>query len=529
MPVSRQNFDMPPIHRLPAALLLLLAGGSVVGCAAQQLETSRVETGEILGGLASDVAAQRSAARERTATEVEVVADVVDVPELVDLAAALQLAARHNRDLLRDREGLVLSALALRNARNDVGPRLSGSLAWLASGGEGAEERRTSSGTLGLTGLLPTGAEATASVDASQTHESGGLDGAGGGLELRVRQPLLRGFGRESAYEQLTDAQRQALYDVRTFELSREDLALRVQQAYYDLIAQRRVIGNRERSLEQFEYLKRRSERLFEVGRVSEVDTFRATREYLTAENALVDARQRYASQLDRFKILLGLPTDVDFEVGEDIPEPRPLAYDGEEALQLALANRLELMTARDQLEDAERRLRIRRQEVLPQLDVEAVYDRRDDSVDTRVGDLGFGEDRYSVGLSLELPLDRVRERSSLRRARIELSRSRRALSLTEDQVLLDVRDALRDLRSADSSLRIQREIVVSEERNVKIARLRFSNGEIGNRDLTDALTNLADAQDRLVREQVNVETARFQLLSALGLLVVGEDGTWLE
>ena len=77
-----------------------------------------------------------------------------------------------------------------------------------------------------------------------------------------------------------------------------------------------------------------------------------------------------------------------------------------------------------------------------------------------------------------------------------------RELSLTEDRVILEVREALRSLRSSESSLKIQEQIVASEEKNVKIARLRFERGEIGNRDLTDALTNLVDAKDRYVRDQ---------------------------
>jgi len=56
--------------------------------------------------------------------------------------------------------------------------------------------------------------------------------------------------------------------------------------------------------------------------------------------------------------------------------------------------------------------------------------------------------DTYSLGLSLELPLDRVRERGALRAARIELDRARRGLSLKEDSVILEVRDAMRNLRS---------------------------------------------------------------------------------
>jgi outer membrane protein TolC len=75
----------------------------------------------------------------------------------------------------------------------------------------------------------------------------------------------------------------------------------------------------------------------------------------------------------------------------------------------------------------------------------------------------------------------------------------------------------------------IQEQIVASEEKNVKIAQLRFERGEIGNRDLTDALTNLADAKDRYIREKANAETARLRLMRSLGLLRMNADGTWQE
>ena len=64
----------------------------------------------------------------------------------------------------------------------------------------------------------------------------------------------------------------------------------------------------------------------------------------------------------------------------------------------------------------------------------------------------------------------------------------------------------MRDFRSAANSVAIQRQIVTTEEKNAKVAFLRFQNGEISNRDLTDAENNLVDARNRLVREKVNLE-----------------------
>jgi outer membrane protein TolC len=510
----------------------LLASLAALGaCSTAQLALSERQTGAILTDLDARVAAEREAARLAAEAKPQPKeAPAPEVPPVLALDDALKIAGRQNRDLATSREGLTLSALALLDAENAVGPRLAGAVSSLLVGDDRAEEIRTNAGTLSVTSLLPTGATATVEGEASHRHGLGdeASTSAGSSVTATIRQPLLRGAGYEASHEILTDAKRQALYDVRAFELTRQDLALDVQSDFYGIVTQKQVIRNRELSLASFEFLKRRTDRLFELGRASEVDKFRAAREYLTAENDLVDARQELDSRLDRLKIRLGLSTSVTIDVAEEIPTRKPIELDLRRAVDVALLNRLDLMTARDTVEDSERRLRIRERDLLPDLGVEAVGRRASDPDSRRVSS-PLERDSWSLGVSLELPLDRVRERNALRAARIELDRSRRGLSLLEDSVILDVRDALRTVRSAELSFSIQEQIAASEEKNVRIANIRFQNGEIGNRDLTDALTSLADARDRLVREKANVETARTRLLRALGILYLDAEGTWRE
>jgi outer membrane protein TolC len=500
-------------------------------CAEHQFALSRAETDAILSDLSRGVESERREARAAQGPAAQVEREQPTVPDRLGIVDALRIAHGFNRGLRSDREGLVLSALTLVNARRNVGPRFTGSVTSLIRSAEHDERVRSSEAALGVLGLLPTGAEVSlpGTAGTSRGDEDPRSSAVDGAVTARISQPRLSGAGYEASHEFLTDAERQALYDVRDVELRRQDLALRVQRDFYGIVAQKTVVRNREATLAQFEFLKRRSETLFAVDRVSEVDKFRAAREALTAENSLVDARQELASRLDRFRVLLGIDPDVSIEVVDDIPEVTVEDVRLEDALEIALRNRIELMTARDQVDDAERRLRIRTQELLPQLRLVAERTRASRTGDRHLDSLAFGEDDYSAALELELPLDRVRERSALRAARVELSRNRRAQAELEDQVILSVRESLRDYRSSANSLAIQRQIVTSEEKNSKVARLRFENGEIGNRDLTDAQNNLVDAQDRLVRERVNVELARVQFLRDLGVLTLEEDGTWVR
>ena len=495
------------------------------------LELSERETTAILAGIDARVEGERAQALKilndpYAVTRAE---KPIEVPDEVGLADALRIAANHNRDLMTRSEAVILSAVSLRNAQNDVGLRMAGSVNYLLTGGEDQDRRKSDGTTLSLTDVLPTGAVATVRGSADKGWGTGDTPSSANGFwEIGIRQPLLSGFGYEASHEQLTDAEQQALYDVRDFDLSRQDLAIRVQSDFYDLVAQARVIKVRETTKVSFQFLKRSSQALFDVGRASEIDKFRAARDYLNAENDLIDAQQLFDTRLDRFKILLGLDTEIAVNIADEIPEPEPFDIPLERIIDVALVNRLELMTRRDQVLDAERRLRIREQELLPQLDVEAVH-RRASENERRYSDLSYDRDSYSLGLSLELPLDRVRERGNVRRARINLDRARRDLALNEDTILAEARDSLRNLRSAEYSFDIQVKIAASEEKNVKIARLRFEQGRITNLDLTDALTALADAQIRVIRERARVASARLQLLRDAGVMFMKEDGSWVD
>ena len=78
-------------------------------------------------------------------------------------------------------------------------------------------------------------------------------------------------------------------------------------------------------------------------------------------------------------------------------------------------------------------------------------------------------------------------------------------------------------------SLAIQEELIQGQDKNVKIAQLRFERGEISNRDVTEAKEALLDAQNSLINEKVNYEISRLGLLRELGILFIDDRGMFKE
>src|SRR5690606_9756295 len=152
----------------------------------------------------------------------------------------------------------------------------------------------------------------------------------------------------------------------------------------------------------------------------------------------------------------LGLPTTVTIELVDQQPELVPVDMDEESAVRAALANRLDLRTLRDRIADEERQLAIAENTLLPALNLDASY-----GLDGIGGRFSGSEPRdwsSSVGVTMEVPLQRTRERNFLRNAQIALEQARRGYDLERDRLAIDVRDQLRQLRSIEQQVVLQRE-----------------------------------------------------------------------
>jgi len=451
-------------------------------------------------------------------------------PELLDLEGALAIAFRSNRGFADRKDSLYLSALSLTGTRWTFSPQVTATLGYLFADVAGAPWSQGADLDLGVSQLLPFGG--SASVSAGTSYSDGGDSSAddpsyGSSLSFQLTQPLLRGAGHEVAFESLVQAERDLVYAIRDFELFREDFAIDVARRFYDLVEQKKAIENQRASLDGFVFDREKAEAFFRVGRTTELDVLRARRNELDSRNALIEAEEGYLLALDRFEIFLGLPATAAVDVQGDPPAFVPGRYDVDSAVEVALRNRLDVLNRREQLEDVERSVRIARNGLLPDLDLSF-----GSGFSTGPGpELGGGSlqnDSYTVGLTLDLPLDRVSERNGYRSAQFALARARRSYDEFEDQLVVEIRSAFRELERRFQSLEIQRRLIEDQQRNVEIAELRFERGELPNRDVVEARLSLLEAQNSLIDEQVSYEVARLQLLRNMGILFIDENGMWM-
>ena len=297
--------------------------------------------------------------------------------------------------------------------RNQFSWFFTGSLAALLTDTDAIHHSNVNTGRLGVSKILPTGG--TLRVDGNTLVRGDGSEGGYVGdssISVSLSQPILRDAGYEVSHNPLTQAERNVVYAIRDFELFREDFTISVVDAFYSLAAQLVEIENAERNLAARKFLKTQSEEKFKVNLATEVDKLRANREYLRAQTDLLELRESFQLALDRFKIRLGLPTSFPLTIRYEKPDFREVDISLVSAVEAALHNRLDLLTARDELEDSERGLRIAANRLLPDLDLSASYT-RSAPADTRFGRQDYDDESYRLALTLELPLERTSERNA--------------------------------------------------------------------------------------------------------------------
>ncbi|MCH8251618.1 MAG: TolC family protein [Planctomycetes bacterium] len=472
---------------------------------------------------------------EGSETEPGAVSAAAAEPMLLDLPTALSIAFTSSRRFKDREEALYLRGLGFTLTRYNFGPILNSTVSYLWTNVEDGINDDSAGLTFGASQVLHTGGDLSVSsaLNTSRADDPNLFDVHqsvlfNSSIQVNLRQPLLRGAGYEASHESLTQGERDLIYEIRAFELFRQDFSIEVAGDYYRLVSQQRRLANDERNYLDATFDREKAEALRQVDRNQDDDVFLAQRREIDAEDALLVARTDYQLALDNFKILLGLPTAAAIDIVADEPEFLPVRVDPDSTVQVAYHNRLDLHTARDRLEDTERRVRLAKNALLPDWDVTIDY-RFDSDTDRALRKATPEHWTTTLGVDFEIPVNRKAERNAYRSAQIGLERARRDYARLLDEVRRDILDQVRELAQLEKRIRLQTDKMAQDEKAVAVTQIRYEAGDADNRDLLDARQGLIDAQNSLIALKVQHFTARLRLLRNTGVMFVNVNGMWQE
>lgn len=454
----------------------------------------------------------------------------------LSLLDCLTIAAENSREFQDQKETLYLSALDLTLAQWQFHTRWDARLGAGVSGSGGDAERAELDGGVGLERLFGTGATIVADLGASLFRLLSTGDGwdALSNIGLSVTQPLLRGAARTVVREPLTQAERDLVYAVRDYERFRRTLAVDVANRYFRVLQSMDQLANERNNAAELEALRERNEALTRSGRLSDIQVDQARQDELRSNNRLIELEQALQGDLDGLKLFLGLPIQTALELDpEEVGRYQieglalPAAVDDRPLTEFALAHRLDYLNTAEQVQDAERQVIIAADALRAGLDVTATLS----GTSEEGRPLGYRSDGlpWSVGLDLDLPVDQVPERNAYRAGTIALAAARRGLERFSDQIQANLRDRLRQVRSAGEQYQLQLLAVSLAERRVQSANLNLQAGRSSTRDVLEAQSALLAARNAVTAARIDSILAWLELYSEVELLGVEERGIVLD
>jgi len=437
--------------------------------------------------------------------------------EVLTLADAVGQAMARNDRLAGYRDATEQAELSERLARNAFRPKVTPNI--LGSFGRSDVSNQTYS--LDVTQLLPTGTELRATVGTATERNQFG-DYYNTDTTFNIRQPLLRGFGRRLARRQLTSAEVRRAAASRQESYQRQQVAVDVARAYYQIVTQQGLAEVAEKSLDRSRRLLEASEAKLQAGRVSQLDVFRARQLVTQAEMQLLDAEAGVEDARDQLRNLMGRDLDYHFEVERGIPkigEPVEL----EAAVALALERRPEVETAEALAVDADGAVAYSRNQLLPTFDVNLALTRRE-TVKSFWDSFGFDNLQFATFLAISTPVDRTPQTIQYHAALIERDRARRDMRTIRLLIAGEARRAVRQQERLRKALEAAEASVEFAERELEVAQLRYERGLSNNLDVVNAEGNVLAAQSRRVSMLAELAVARLSLRATLGVLDLRKD-----
>ena len=364
--------------------------------------------------------------------------------------------------------------------------------------------------TVGLRKLLPYGVSYDLSLSNNRSESNNAFlvinpswsQSFGGSVTV----PLLQGRGTEANTATLVIARHTRDRSVDAFEKSLSDSVFLVMQGYWDLvfaIENKKVV---DQSLEVALRLLEDTRRKLDRGLAARIDVTQAEAGVASQQEGILTAEAAVLSATDRLKRLVDPSLLRDAVLIAPVDAPRVQAAELDEqravvqAMDEALQRRAELRQIRSQLKSQDAVLVRAENDLLPRLDLvgstflngtESSF--RDANRDVRGGDFY----NWSVLLSFEYALERSEARGALHRAELEKKRFLLQVRNLENQVLVEVREAVRSIKTDEKR--------IEATRRARILAQEQLDGEISRNEHGLSTTfRVLDVQKQLVQARTN-------------------------
>lgn len=418
-----------------------------------------------------------------------------------------------------------------------------------------ANQSRSFSLSAELKQLLFTGATATFTLDNGKSSSPGFSFYSfnpeyTSNATLRIDQPLLRNFGRETTEYRIRLNEK---YSERALEQLKDTvtgLLTDTESGYLDLLYS---VQNRKVAQESLALAKEQAgitRKKVEVGTLAPVDQLQADANLADAEQKLVTAENLQLAAQDQMKKILNLKQkawNVIF-VPEEDPAFHIQTFDRKKCVDTALKNNPQIKIAQLDKDASDLTLKYNRNQQKPQVNAYALIRYMGNNAvimrDPVTGDpilnpntgaalvgpgnfgdafddmSGLNNKSYSIGVNVSFPLQNRAAKASYMRAKLDKTGKDFQLKNAIIQVTNSVRDALRNLNASLRSIDAAKKTRELREKNLEIEKKKFINGMSTNFLVSQREDELSQARISELNAKVSYQKSVVLLKKSMGTLL---------
>jgi outer membrane protein TolC len=365
-----------------------------------------------------------------------------------------------------------------------------------------------------------------------------------GNLNFVLTQPLLRNFGWTVSRKQIVVAQNSLDISRSTFKTTLINTVYSVEAAYWNLVYTIENLKTLQQALQSGRDLLVKTKKEVEVGQKAPIEVLNAEATVARREADILQAEAMVKRTQDQLRTLLNLGSDPSAAgqilLPADQPIFKPFEITLEEALTRAMARRPELESSKYTVDTKRINFTVARNQLLPQLDLQLtkgspgisgdkILYQDDNPLLPRIGvekgsasqamrdAFKFLYNNWTAGVTLTIPFGDVVGRANYAYAKLDLEQSQARLKTQEQQIYLEVSDAVLTLETAAKSVdayRIARELA---EKQLEAEMKKLSVGMSTNYFVLTYQDALASARSAELKALVDYNIAVAKISQVTG------------
>lgn len=289
-----------------------------------------------------------------------------------------------------------------------------------------------------------------------------------------------------------------------------------VANAYLQIIADASRVLSIQAQVNTAEAIYNRAVDQKKAGTSPGIDVLRAQVEFKTEQQRLLAQQNQFEKDNLSLGRVIGLPPGQTFNVADNIPFAALGALTRDEALQTALTQRPDYLSAKKQVESAEESLKAARAQWYPTVDVNGFYG---DAGPTPNESHGVFTLTGAVNFNI---FNGGRIRSDVEQARAALKQRSDELADLGGQIDFQVRAAFLDIQTASDQVAVAQSNLDLANQTLQQSRDRFTAGVTDTVEVVQSQELVASANDSLISALFAHNIAKVELARALGLAEQG-------